>query len=180
MSDSAETKVCPLCAETIKAVAKVCPYCRKSQRRWAVFTRYDLAAILAALGFVGGTFLVLVILGSERTFAPNRDRIEVLNYQFGIAADEYQTNTVISGTLSNSSPYCWNLVTLEAKFFDKSGKIIDAEDVSLNGVTILSHSQQSFRAAIYDRRKIPEYASCRFEVRSARDPRNRFFNQIFE
>src|SRR5438309_18758 len=125
MNEAAETKICPLCAEAIKAAAKVCPYCRKSQRRWAFCTIYDVTAVFALLSLLGALLLVIAWLNRERTFVPSRDRIEVLNSQFGVDASDSNTNVVVSGVLSNCSPYDWKVDSLEVRFFNKDGKMID-------------------------------------------------------
>jgi RNA polymerase subunit RPABC4/transcription elongation factor Spt4 len=44
MAEGIESKVCPSCAETIKAAAKVCPFCRSKLDRWAHYRELLIAA----------------------------------------------------------------------------------------------------------------------------------------
>jgi hypothetical protein len=72
MAETERTKVCPLCAETIKAAAKVCPYCRKSQRGWASFKVYDLGALAAALFFIGAIFFNCLLAPNKKRLRPGQ------------------------------------------------------------------------------------------------------------
>jgi hypothetical protein len=174
MNETAETKICPLCAEKIKAAAKVCPYCRKSQRRWVFVTCYDVMAIFVALCSLGVFIFILASFRMGRTYAPARDHIEILNSQFAVESNETSTNLIISGVISNGSTYAWSVGELETRFFDKEGKITDATTDSVF-ITILPHSEQAFRTEAYEMSKIPEYASYKIRVTSVRDPRRNLF-----
>jgi hypothetical protein len=43
MAENESTKVCPHCAEIIKAAAKVCPHCRYWQKKWSLYNPKVLA-----------------------------------------------------------------------------------------------------------------------------------------
>jgi RNA polymerase subunit RPABC4/transcription elongation factor Spt4 len=64
MPENEQTKVCPLCAETIKAAAKVCPFCRSKQGRYALW-RQEL--------LIGGpaTLVIIMAIGVIAWFAPD-------------------------------------------------------------------------------------------------------------
>lgn len=173
--ENEQTKVCRLCAETIKAAAKVCPYCRVSQRGWFFINIFNLMAILAVVAYMITAGLIASLPRSERIFSPIRDRIEVLSSQLSVNASTYGTNILIVGVLTNGSPYAWQLDgydDFEVRFFDKDGKTVDSgkSEGSDDKFTILPGSDHSFR--IYFRRKtIPEHASYRIYVQSAKDPK---------
>src|SRR5208283_239165 len=85
MAENEPTKVCPLCAETIKAAAKVCPHCRHWQKKWSLqnpqiaVTLYSLVMIVVLIGV--GAF-VDKMFGPKEQFAVYRDEIRVINSQF--------------------------------------------------------------------------------------------------
>lgn len=175
MADTNQTKVCPLCAEIIKAAAKICPYCRRSQNRWVFLSVYDLVMILTVLLFVSSSLMLVHWMDHGRTFSPGRDRIEVLSSQLALDATEFGTNVVVVGILSNSSPYAWTLAgkrDMEVRFFDRDGRTVDAVKPYWDEeFTILPQSDHSFRSYL-DRKSIPNHASYKIYVKSAQDPRN--------
>ena len=169
MAETEQTKVCPLCAETIKAAAKVCPHCRRPQNRWFFINEYDLMAVLSVILFAGAVFVAFKIFGEGRDFATSRDKITVLSSQFLIEANHDYTNVVVSGILTNASEYAWNLGEFEVRFLDAAGKVIDADESS-SGSTVLSHSERSFRLTLYARTTVPNHVSYKVLVKSASDP----------
>ena len=170
MAVNEQTKVCPLCAETIKAAAKVCPHCRRSQRRWAVLTRFDLAMIVTFLLFISSIVLVIWLTEHGRTFTPIRDRIEVLSSLWTVKTDKLYTNIMVVGVVSNSSPYAWNVSDMEVRFFDRNGKLTNAAEIWGDHFTILPDADHAFRFYL-DRKSVPEHASYKISVRKAYDPK---------
>lgn len=179
MAETGQTKVCRLCAETIKAEAKVCPYCRAGQRRRYVLTIHDWIMILTLLFFGGSIYLTLQLLEHGRAFSPPRDRIDVLYSRLGFrvtkwgSSPRWETNIVVVGTMTNASPYAWavgGISEVEVRFFDRDGKITDTDRLSGEEFTILPHSDHSFRFYVH-RKSIPEYANYRIYVRSAENPK---------
>ena len=166
MAENEQTKICPLCAETIKAKVKLCPYCRKIQSKWIFITRYDLLAVITLCIFVGTIFLLFQMFASGRNFSSSRDKVEVLNSQLGL---DGWTNVVVSGVLTNGSNYSWQMGEFEVRFFDGSGKLIDADEGS-DSFTVLPHDDHSFKITLYRRKSISEYASQKVLIRSASDP----------
>ncbi len=169
MAESEQTKVCPLCAETIKAVAKVCPHCRKYQYWWAFITTHDVLAVLPILILVWTAWALMEMFYSGRDFSSSRDKIEVLNSQLALDVTSYSTNVIVSGVLTNGSDYAWNIGEFEVRFFDDSGKLADADKASTI-FTVLPHSNDSFKITLYSRNSIPKYASHKVLVQSAHDP----------
>ena len=75
-------KVCPLCAEPIKAAAKVCPFCRASQSRFAGWWLYlllglSVSLMLAVVGLVCFWLFPDAFRPEGRSFAPYRAQLEV-------------------------------------------------------------------------------------------------------
>lgn len=169
MAENEQTKICPLCAETIKAAAKVCPHCRKIQKRWLFITRYDLLAVGTLVIFIGTVFLLVQMFSSGRSFSSSRDKIAVVGSQLALDVSSDGTNVIISGVLTNGSNYSWQMGGFEVRFFDGFGKLIDA-DKGVDNFDFLPHSDHAFKINLYGRKSIPEHASYKVLIRSARDP----------
>ena len=172
MAENVQTKVCRLCAETIKVEAKVCPYCCGSQKRFFYISQYNLQAISAVFFFLASLFLVFWIFGTSRQYSPNLHEITVLSTQLGVEANSDRTNVVVSGVLTNASNYSWKLTGFQIRFFDAAGKTIEvgnagSEYMNLN---VLPHSDLSFHLSLYSFIKIPIHASCKMTVTEAREP----------
>jgi hypothetical protein len=170
MPDNEQTKVCPLCAETIKAAAKVCPHCRRSQGRWFVLSRYDVLAIATPLLLVGAIYLFSRVFYQERDFALDRDKILVLDFHFAVAKDRHETNVVVSGVLTNESEHSWDIGDFEIRYLNREGKILNAANSS-DGFIVLPHCDHSFSMTLYSLKSVPQFASCKIKVISAEDPR---------
>jgi hypothetical protein len=168
MAENESTKVCSLCAETIKAAAKVCPHCRKIQKRWLFITRYDLAVL--AMGFlaVGTVVWSVNMFSNGRNFSSSRDKVEVLSSQLVVDSSRENTNVIVSGILTNGSDYEWDMGNFEVRYLNNFGKIVDVDSGSDN-FTVLPHSDHAFHLTLWSRKSIPEHASCKVFVRSAKD-----------
>jgi hypothetical protein len=174
MAENEQTKVCPLCAETIKAAAKVCPYCRKSQRRWVFMTRYDIVAIVIVLLLPITFFLFTKIFYQGRDFSLDKDKIRVLDFHFAINKN-YETNVVVLGVLTNESEHSWNINHVDIRYLNREGKVMDMDDYAYGVVfTILPHSVDAFRLTLDERKSVPQYEQCEVKVASAEDPATRW------
>jgi hypothetical protein len=175
MSGEAETKVCPQCAETIKAAAKVCPHCRYHQKKWSL-KNPGIAVTLASLVLITcwiavGTFFEKTF-GPKEEFATYRDEISVLNSQFSQRISGSNLLVSIVGTLTNHSGVGWKDVGVEAQFFNKAGKLIDAITVSadgFNGVTVLPHGETAFKIEGKALHPAADYETNMIFVRWAKD-----------
>ena len=175
MSENEQTKDCPLCAETIKAVAKVCPHCRHWQKQWSLqnplvgLTLWVLVC-LAALAGIGA--FVEKMFGSKETFATYRDEISVISSQMNHRVSGSNLMVTVVGTITNRSIISWKDVGVEVQFLDKSGILIDAMTVnadSYRGVTILPHGQAAFKIEGKAIRPESNYDSYKTLVRWAKD-----------
>jgi hypothetical protein len=175
MNGEAETKICPLCAETIKAGAKVCPHCRHFQTRWSL----QNPVMLASIWFVF-VFAVLVCIGTfwERAFGPKqefalyRDQIDIVRSQCSQRVIGSNLLNTVVGTLTNRSDVAWKDVGVEGQFFDKTGKLIDAITVNaddFHGVTVLPHGEAAFKIEGKALRPEADYKTNLIVVRWAKD-----------
>jgi len=178
MSEDGQSKICPLCAETIKAAAKVCPHCRTWQKKWSFQnpqTTQSIAAIcwviLISVGVIGVGFFFDNLIGNKRDFAPYQNQIAVVNSErsFRIAYSNLTVSVV--GVVTNQSDFSWKNVALEAQFFNKAGQLIDViqADGDYRGITVISHNEAAFRIEAKAAKPESEYASQQVFIRSAKD-----------
>jgi hypothetical protein len=179
MSEIAETKVCPHCAETIKAAARVCPNCRYWQKKWSLYN----PKIITALGlvvmtgyFIGIGIFMDQLFGSKHDFAEFRDQIVVVSSQVNHRTWSSNLWVTVVGVATNRSECSWKNVGVEAQFFDKSGNMIDAitADTEYRGFAILPHGEAAFKIEGKATRPPSEYASHKVFVRVAKDIEERF------
>jgi hypothetical protein len=176
MGETEQTKVCPLCAETIKAAAKVCPYCRKSQGQWFFLNLYDLSAIAAVLICIAAIVPLISLSQTKRDFSLDRDKVGVLELHFTPAGATAKTNMVAFGIITNDSEHSWAIERFEIRYLDNKGKLLGMDDQP-EEFTILPKSNHSFRLDLDSYSSAPDYARCEVKVLSANDPRSGF--QLF-
>jgi len=175
MAENESTKVCPLCAETIKTAAKVCPHCRHWQKRWSLqnpqigMTLWILVSVVALACF--GTFYDKAF-GPKEQFATYRDEISVVSSQFSHRLSGSNLVIAVVGTLTNRSDIGWKDVGVEAQFFDRSGKLIDTITVNAgdyHGVVILPHGGAAFKIEGRAARPATDYETNTLKVRWGKD-----------
>jgi hypothetical protein len=74
--------------------------------------------------------------------------------------------------ITNKSEFAWKNVGVEARLFDKSGKLIDviqASDSSYGGTVILPHSEAGFKIQSKAARDESEYATHKVIVDTGKD-----------
>jgi hypothetical protein len=175
MTETEQTKICPLCAETIKAAAKVCPHCRHWQKKWSLqnpqvgVTLWGSLALAVWCCF--GIFLDKMV-GPKEQFATYRNEISVVNSESSQRMSGSNLWITVVGTLTNHSDLGWKDVGVEAKFFDKSGKMIDAITVNANdyhGVVILPHGESAFKIEGKASHPVADYDMNKLDVQWAKD-----------
>ena len=173
MNENAETKVCPHCAEAIKVAAKVCPHCRYAQKRWSLYNPQFLGAIwivVCSVAMIGLAVFFDKMFGPKEQFADFRDDIVVVSSQFSHRFHESNMVNSVVGTLTNRSEVAWKEVSVEAQFFDKAGKQIDAITVKDYGtLVILPHGEAAFKIEGQAARAEEDYSSYKAIVRWAKD-----------
>lgn len=171
MAETEQTKVCPHCAETIKAAAKVCPYCRKSRRRWDNLTPYDFVAILTTVLAIGTVLVTGGELRHERDFGLDKNKVLVTSFHFDLAKHANFTNVVVVGVLTNGSRHTWRIEDFQVRYLDKDWKVFDFGDPVFDSFAILPHSDHAFRLNMGSTKSVPKFTTCTVQVASAHDPR---------
>jgi len=179
MAENEQTKVCPLCAETIKAAAKVCPHCRHWQTK-PLLTNFQvmqsIASIMLGVGIVaaiiGLGYFLEHLIGPKRDFAAYQSRIAVVSSEVSFRMSGSNLTVSVVGVLTNQSEFAWKSVGLEARLFDKDGKLIDviqASDSSYSGVVVLPHAEAGFKIQSKATKNELEYATHKVFVGTAKD-----------
>jgi hypothetical protein len=131
-----------------------------------------MIALIGIAGMICAMFWLEGKLGPKHGFAEYRNQIGVLASSFShrTSAGSNLFVTVI-GTLTNHSRIGWKNVNVEAKFFDKSGKLIDviAADADYGGVTLLPHGEAGFKVEGKAAKQESDYSTHKVQVRWARD-----------
>ena len=130
---SGNTTVCKMCYMEINSKAKKCPYCQHWQNKWSMITFHPLFAmipgiiiIIVVFGFLGKMFQTTFSKGEP--FAQYAYSVSITNTEmvFGVSGREHKSATVgILGKIRNDSALSWKDFKMEARFFDKKGKLID-------------------------------------------------------
>ena len=173
--NQAETKVCKMCAETIKAAAVVCPHCRRVQTTWKI-TSPNLTAMatLITMGvyLIAGFLLINKIVG-QRNFEPYKNQITILESTVSQRVTSNGVFVVITGILTNGCDYSWKRVSIEGQLFGVDGRLIDAipakSDVFNDDAVVAAHSVAAFKIEGRTSRALTDYANHKANVQWAVD-----------
>ncbi len=178
--DTAASRACPYCAESIKHEAKVCPRCRqwltlRSIRNPAIAAWVYGFPHLAMFALMG----MLILTGLDRIQNPKPDytafvnSLRVLESRMNWAQTSSGTRIYITGILTNQSEFAWRDIELECRFLDANGQLVDAAHPHA-GLTIQPHDDAAFRAVVTPSHATNDYASFRVSVSTARNTKGLF------
>jgi hypothetical protein len=172
------TTVCKMCYMEINPKAKKCPYCQHFQSKWLMIAYHPLFFIISMVMMVAimGTMLETTFSEGE-TFANYRGAVSVVETKmvFGVSGCAHKSPTIaILGKIQNSSVVSWKDVRLEATFFDKDGRLIDATQKEQYSFMVASKDICTFKLSF--QREFPEtqYDSFKVRIISAKDEKKRF------
>jgi hypothetical protein len=110
------------------------------------------------------------MFGPKEQFATYRGDIVAVSSEFSHRLSESNVVNTVVGTLTNRSKIAWKDVSVEAQFFDKSGKQVDvitARDYS--SLVILPTGEVAFKIEGKAARPEADYDTYKVFVRWAKD-----------
>lgn len=133
MAENDQTKVCPLCAETIKVAAKLCPFCQSRQSR---FTLLEGEIVGAVVGLI--LLVALTVLGSrlfpdeppDSDFA--RHRAELPVGRTIVESVGMKPRFWLTGYVTNTGNRPWRVHEMEVRFLDSQGNLLDVQHPDFN------------------------------------------------
>jgi hypothetical protein len=152
MAENEQTKVCPLCAETIKAAAMICPFCRSKQTRHALLRQELLIAGPVTVLIILAVFAISWFVPDEegaggRSFVGHRSDLVVLNTLLDRAGSK--PGFWMTGVVTNEGEYSWRVNEFEVRFLDQQGNLLDVRhpDVT-DSFVVQSRQEHGFRVAL--------------------------------
>jgi hypothetical protein len=154
MTNGEATKVCPMCAETIKAAAKVCPFCQTRLTRYALL-RQELSVGVPAVLLLGLALAVCAWLipsepgapGRGRRFPPHRGDLVV--HQVALESAKKRPEFWLSGFVSNRGTYPWRVERLEVRFLEGENRLLDVQHPGITEAFVVQPAREcAFRVSL--------------------------------
>ena len=168
------TKLCPLCAETIKPAAKICPYCQTRQNRWSLRSQ-EIAALISMLVPLAIAAGLLAWVNedpaSEGTrFARHRRELSVGKLALDWAGARGEP--ALLGVVTNAGSHPWRVEELEVRFADARGNFFDALQLGMREPFVVEPSQDhAFRVSLGPLHWTNVAVTAQARVQSATDGR---------
>ena len=122
-----------------------CPHCEKEISTVKLGYNAKQALVIIPILLLGFTPFFVTIFESKPLAS---DDLEITNFDTRVDGKEM----VVTGMISNLSESAWESVSVEAEFFDESGKFI-GEDKDYTGSDIYANGKENFQVRF---RYLPE------------------------
>jgi hypothetical protein len=172
MDEAAQVKVCPFCAETVKASARICPHCQSKLVRFARF-RQEAAIGLVVLWLCAIFGAIIALLAPPdaregRSFQRHRSDLSVgrLAYESRSGKGKFQ----IAGYVTNAGGYAWRVAEVQVIFSNAEGGKIDVQNHRFNEVFVVQPAREAaFCFPVYSAHPDAQSAQLTGRVLDARD-----------
>jgi hypothetical protein len=155
MVETASPKVCPLCAETIKAAARVCPFCQTRQSRYALLKGQMAGVMMVLIVCSAAGFAVdWAVSGTDETSFLGHLRYR--NYLSGErvkwvkqGGDNFYS---LTGFVTNRDNMPWRIHGFEVRILDRQNRLADARQVALDKhevFVVQSGQEHAFDVRLY-------------------------------
>jgi predicted nucleic acid-binding Zn ribbon protein len=170
-----EKRICPFCAEAIKAAAKLCPHCRQ-WLTWKSF-RHPLVMLVTHLVPLLGLWVVMMVAGfslldefqnPKPYYSGFPNALQIVESRMNWARADKGPCIYLTGVLTNTSPVAWRDVEFDCRFYDAAGVLVDA-GTGHSYFTACSNDNTAFRVSISPTAPTNMYASFKISVANARN-----------
>lgn len=181
MAENEPTKVCPLCAETIKTAAKVCPFCQTRQNRFRLLAGELTGVIVVLVVLVGLPIFCETMLPDESNetsclaFVIHRSDLSVARPAWetdGNRSGDYW----LTGLVTNKGSLAWRVHGFELKIFDKKNNLQDVAHPDLNKseVFVVQPGQEHAFKVRFSSQVFESSSRLSVRVQKATDARDRY------
>jgi hypothetical protein len=142
-----------------------------SLRNPAAFT---VVFYLCLLIFTVGLLCFIQRLFNPGTdFSPYRDDISIVESRMNFSTVGKDPMVYLVVLMTNKTDMAWKGIQFDARFFDKSGALIDTCDYPVSYLVIPPHTESAVRIRNNPSHPLADYESYKVFIRSARDARSR-------
>jgi len=171
-------KVCPYCAEQVNKTAKICPRCRQwlsvlSLRNPAVFMAVFYFCVL--IFTVGLLCFIQRLFNPGADFSPYRNDISIVESRMNLSTAGKDPMVYLIVLVTNKTDMAWKGIQFDARFFDKSGTLIDACEYPVSYSVIPPHTESALRIRNIPSHPLSDYESYKIYIGSARDAHSRLY-----